>query len=121
MQILAGISVAVLILAALLISIFKGSRPPQPIPSTPTSPMRAKFAAFMFLVCVVILLVTLFKIGPWAGEHLARPLPLIILFVGVIAPWFVGIYSAYKAACAGNKVIRALGASGVLIFCWQRR
>jgi len=116
MQILAVISVAVLILAALLVAIFKGSRPPQPIPSTPTSPKQATFAAFMSAVCAAILLATFTSLGPYVSEHLAPPKPLVVLFVGGIAPWFVGIYFAYKAARAGNKVLRAIGASEVLIF-----
>jgi hypothetical protein len=115
-QILAAISVAVLILAALLVAIFKGSRPPRPIPLTPTSPKQATFAAFMSFVCAAILLVTFTSLGPYVSEHLAAPKPLVVLLVGGIAPWFVGIYFAYKAARAGNKVLRAIGASEVLIF-----
>ena len=116
MQILAVISVAVLILAALLLAIFKGSRPPQPIPSTPTSPRQATFAAFMSVVCAAILLVTFTSLGPYISEHLSPPKPLIVLFVAGIVPWFVGIYFAYRAARAGNKVLRAIGASEVLVF-----
>jgi hypothetical protein len=116
MQILAVTSVAVLILAGLLVAIFKGSRPPQPIQSTPTSSKQATVAAFMSVVCAAILLVTFTTLGPYVGEHLAPPKPLVVLFVGGIAPWFVGIYFAFKAARAGNKVLRAIGASEVLIF-----
>jgi hypothetical protein len=116
MQTLAVISVAVLILATLLVAIFKGSRPPQPIPSTPTSPKPATFAAFMSVVCAAILLATFTSIGPYVSEHLAPPKPLVVLFVGGIVPWFVGVYFAYKAARARNKVLRAIGASEVLIF-----
>jgi hypothetical protein len=36
--------------------------------------------------------------------HPAPPKPLVILSMGVIAPWFGGIYFAYKAARAANKV-----------------
>lgn len=116
MQILAVVSVAVLILAALLVAIFKGSRPPQPLPLTPTSPKQATFAALMSVVCAAVLLVTFTRLGPYVGEHLSPPKPLIFLFVGGIAPWFVGIYFAYRAARAGNKVLRAIGASEVLVF-----
>ena len=116
MQILAVSSIAVLILAALLVAIFKGSRPPQPLPSTPTSPKQATFAALMSVVCAAILLVTFASLGPYVSEHLSPPKPLIVLFVGGIAPWFVGIYFAYRAARAGNKVLRAIGASEVLVF-----
>lgn len=116
MQVLAVISVAALILAGLLVAIFKGSRPPQPIPSPPSPPKQATFAALMSVVCGAILLATFTRLGPYVSEHLAPPKPLVVLFVGVIAPWFVGIYFAYKAACAGNKALRAIGASEVLIF-----
>ena len=118
MQILAVMSTAILIVAALLIAIFKGSRPPQPVPSTPTAPKKAIFAVFMSVVCAAILFVTFTRLGPYVGEHLAPPTPLVVLFVGGIAPWFVGTYFAYKAACAENKLLRAIGASGVLIFVW---
>ena len=70
----------------------------------------------MSVVCAAILLVTFTTLGPYVGEHLAPPKPLIVLLVCGIAPWFVGIYFAYKAARAGNKVLRAIGASEVLIF-----
>ena len=80
MQILAVISVAVLILAALLVAIFKGSRPPQPIPSTPTSPKQTTFAAFMSVVCAAILLVTFTSLGPYVSEHLAPTKPLVVRF-----------------------------------------
>jgi hypothetical protein len=116
MQTLAVISFAVLILSALLVAVFKGSRPPQPIPPTPTSPRQAVYAALISVVCAAVLLVTLTRLGPYLSEHLAPPKPLVILFMGVIAPWFGGIYFAYKAARAANKVLRAIGASEVLIF-----
>jgi len=58
----------------------------------------------MSVVCAAVLSVTLTRLGPYLREHLAPPKPLLILFVGVIAPWFGGIYFAYKAARATNKV-----------------
>src|ERR1700688_2982995 len=64
MQTLAVISVAVLILSALLVAVFKGSHPPQPIPPTPTSPKQAVYAALMSVVCAAVLLVTLTRLGP---------------------------------------------------------
>ena len=70
----------------------------------------------MSVVCAAILLVTFTSLGPYVSEHVAPPKPLVVLFVGGIAPWFVGIYFAYKAARAGNKALRAIGASEVLIF-----
>jgi hypothetical protein len=116
MQILAVAALAVLIVAALLIAIFKGSRPLQPIPSTPTSPKQATLAAFISALCAAIPVATFTIVGPYAGERLSPPKPMFVLFVGGIAPWFVGVYFAYKAARAGNKVLRAFGASEVLIF-----
>ena len=116
MQILAVTSVAVVILAALFVAILKGSRPPQPIPSTPTLPKQATFAAFISVLCAAAMLVTFTTLGPYVGEHFAPPKPLVVLFVSGIAPWFVGVYFAYKAARGGNKVLRAIGASEVLIF-----
>ena len=80
------------------------------------SPKQATVAAFMSVLCVVILLVTFTSLGPYVAEHFAPPKPLVVLFVGGIVPWFVGIYFAYKAARAGSKVLRTIGASEVLVF-----
>ena len=71
MQTLAVISFAVLILSALLVAVFKGSRPPQPIPPTPTSPRQAVYAALISVVCAAVLLVTLTRLGP--SESLQWP------------------------------------------------
>jgi hypothetical protein len=117
MQILATIVVAVVLLAGLLVAIFKGSRPPQPIASSPTPPKRAAIAAFVPVVCAVIQYATFRALASYLWTHLAPPKPLIVLFlVGLIAPWFVGLYFAYSAARAANVVLRAIGASEVLIF-----
>ena len=70
----------------------------------------------MSVVCAAILLVTFTRLGPYVSEHLSPPKPLIVVFVGGIAPWFVGIYFAYMAARARNKVLRAIGAPEVLVF-----
>jgi uncharacterized membrane protein YfcA len=94
MQMLAVISIAVLILAALLVAIFRGSRPPQPIPASPTVPKQAAFAALVPIVCAVIPYATFKGVELYLNHGLAPPKPLVILLLGVIAPWFVGIYFA---------------------------
>jgi hypothetical protein len=37
------------------------------------------------------------------GEHLAPPEPLVVLFAGGIAPWFVGVYFAYRRLARGRN------------------
>jgi hypothetical protein len=66
---------------------------------------KAVYAALMSVACAAVLLVTLTRLGPYLSEHLAPPKPLVIFFMGVIAPWFGGIYFAYQAARAANKVL----------------
>lgn len=116
MNILATVAVVVLLLLALLVAIFKGSRPPQPIPSSPTAPKRAALAALVPIVCALIQYATFKGVGLYNVAYLAPPTPLVILIVGVIAPWLVGIYFAYLAARAASKVLRAIGAVEVLTF-----
>jgi hypothetical protein len=116
MTILATATVGALLLAALLIAIFKGSRPPQPIPSNPTAPKRAALAVFVPVVCIAIQYATFKSVALYRVAYLEQPKPLIILLVGVIAPWLAGIYFAYMAARAANKVLRAIGAVEVLTF-----
>ncbi len=124
MNILPLITLVVLLLAALLIAIFKGSRPLQAVPSNPTAPKRAASAAIVPVVCALISYATLKGFGLYLNVHLVPPKPLIVpmrvaWFVGVIAPWFVGLYFAYLAARAANKVLRAVGAVEVLICLLQ--
>jgi hypothetical protein len=116
MNILATATVGALLLAALLVAIFKGSRPPQPTTSHPTAPRRAALAAFVPIVCALIQYATFKAVVLYDVAYLAPPRPLVILFVGVIAPWLVGIYFAYVAARAASKVLRAVGAVEVLMF-----
>jgi hypothetical protein len=120
MNMLPVVTVVVLLLATLLVAVFKGSRPPQPIPSNPTAPKRAKFAALVPVVCAVVSYATFKAFGSYLRVHLVPPEQLVIpmrvgWFVGVIAPWFVGLYFAYVAARAANKALRAIGALEVLI------
>jgi hypothetical protein len=116
MNILPTATVLVLLLVALLVSIFKGSRPPQPIPSNPPAPKRAALAVFVPILCVAIQYATFKGVALYRVAYLEQPKPLIILLVGVIAPWLVGIYFAYMAARAASKVLRAIGAVEVVTF-----
>ena len=119
MNILPVATVVGLLLAALLIAVFKGSRPPQPIPPNPTAPKHAVFTACVPVVCAFISFATYKGFDLYLNVHLAPPKPLIVpmrvgWFVGVIAPWFVGLYFAYMASRAVNKGLRAIGALEVL-------
>lgn len=120
MNILPFVALIVLVLGALLVAIFKSSRPPQPIPSNPTAPKRAVRAAFVPLACAVVSYATYKGLDLYLTVHLVPPKPLILpmragWFVGGVAPWFVGLYFAYVTARAANKVLRAIGALEVLI------
>jgi hypothetical protein len=119
MPILPTVTVGVLLVAALLIAIFKGSRPPQPIPTTPTASNQAALAAIVPVVCALISYATLQATGSYLTVHLAPPKPWIMpmrvgMLLGGIVPWFVGIYFAYKTARAANKGLRAIGAVELL-------
>ena len=116
MQILPAVTIAVLILAALLISIFKGSRPPQPLPLTPTPTRNAVIAAFVPPLSVLIVCATFRGVEAYTRTHLVPPMPLVILFLGILALWCVGLYFAYVTSCAANKVLRTVGALEMLTF-----
>ena len=105
-------------LAGVFALIYKGSRPPQPLPEHPTPPRRAIVASFIPVVCAAILYATFKGLDLYLRDHLEVPrLPAILIIVmGVVAPWCAGIYSAYRAARAANKVLRAIGSMEVLIF-----
>jgi hypothetical protein len=105
-------------LAGVFALIYKGSRPPQPIPENPTPPRRAVVASLIPLLCTGILYATFKGLGFYLRDHLTVPrLPaILIIVIGVVAPWFVGIYSAYRAARATNKILRAIGSLEVLAF-----
>lgn len=116
-----GILSAVILLALLagvFALIYKGSRPPQPVPEHPTPPRRAVVAALIPVVCTAILYATFKGLDLYLRDHLQVPrLPAILIIVmGVLTPWCAGIYSAYRAAQAANKVLRAIGSIEVLIF-----
>jgi hypothetical protein len=116
---LPGVTVGVLLLVALLVAVLKGSRPPQPIPSNPTAPRRAAIGALVPVVCAVVSYATFKGIGYLSFHHEAvKPFSdamRIGMFVGGIAPWFVGAYFAYVAARAANKALRAIGALETLL------
>ena len=106
-------------LAGVFALIYRGSRPPQPVPEHPTPHRRAVVASFIPVVCAVILHATFKGLGLYLRNHLEVPagLPAILVIVmGVVAPWCVGIYYAYRAARAANKALRAIGSMEVLIF-----
>ena len=104
-------------LAGVLAIIYKGSRPLQTVPENPTAPKKAAFAALMSLVCAFIPYATFRGLDLYMRDHFAPPQrPLVILICGVIAPWCVGIYFAYRAARTANKALRAIGSLEVLIF-----
>ena len=120
MPILPTATVGVLLVAALLIAIFKGSRPPQSVPTTPTAQKQAALAAVVPVVCALISYATFRAIGIYLTVHLAPPIPWITpmrvgMFLGGIAPWFVGVYFAYQTARAANKGLRAIGAVELLV------
>jgi hypothetical protein len=105
-------------LAGVFALIYKGSRPPQPVPEHPTPRRKAIAASLVSAVCAAILYATFKGLDLYLRDHLqVRRLPAIfIIAMGVVAPWCVGIYSAYRAARAANKVLRAIGSVEVLIF-----
>ena len=116
-----GILFAAILLAFLggvFALIYKGSRPPQAVPEHPTQHRKAIVACLIPVVCTAILYATFKGLDLYLRDHLQVPrLPAILIIVmGVVAPWCVGIYSAYRAARAGNKVLRAIGSMEVLIF-----
>jgi hypothetical protein len=105
------------LLAGVFALIYKGSRPPQPVPEHPTPPRRAVVASLIPVVCTAILYATFRGLDLYLRDHLTVPrLPaILIIVIGVVAPWCVGIYSAYRAARAANKILRAIGSMEVLI------
>jgi hypothetical protein len=94
------------------------SRPPQPVPEHPIPPRRAVVASFIPVVCTAVLYATFRGLDLYLQGHLTVPrLPaILIVLMGVVAPWCVGIYFAYRAARAANKILRAVGSMEVLIF-----
>jgi hypothetical protein len=114
------LSAAILLafLAGVLALIYKGSHPPQPVPEHPTPCRKAIVASLIPIVCAAILYATFKGLDLYLRDHLEVPrLPaILIIAMGVVAPWCVGIYSAYRTARAANKVLRAIGSVEVLIF-----
>jgi hypothetical protein len=114
------LSAAILLafLAAIYALIYKGSRPLQAVPEHPTPHRKAIVASLIPFVCTAILYATFEVLDLYLRDHLQVPrLPAILIIVtGVVAPWSVGIYSAYRAARAANKVLRAIGSLEVLVF-----
>ena len=105
-------------LAGVYVLIYKGSRPPQPVPEHPTPPKKAAVASLIPVVCTAILYGTFKGLDLYLRDHLTAPRPLAFLIIvfGVITPWCVGIYFAYRAARAASKTLRAIGSMEVLLF-----
>jgi hypothetical protein len=98
--------------------IYKGSRPPQPVPEHPTPHRKAITASLVPIVCVAIVYATFKVLDLYLRDHLQVPrrVAVLIIAVGVVVPWSLGIYSAYRTARAASKVLRAIGSIEVLIF-----
>ncbi len=105
-------------LAGVVALIYKGSRPLQPVPEHPTTHRRAIVASLIAAACAVILYATFKGLDLYLRDHLQMPrlTAMLVVVMGVVAPWCVGIYSAYRTARAANKVLRAIGSMEVLIF-----
>ena len=105
-------------LAGVFALIYKGSRPPQPVPEHPTPPRKAVVGSFIPVVCTAILYGTFRGLDLYLRDHLTVPrlAAILIVLMGVVAPWCVGTYFAYRAARAANKILRAVGSMEVLIF-----
>ena len=105
-------------LAGVFALIYKGSRPLQPLPEHSTPHRTAVVASFIPVVSIAILYATFRGLDLYLRDHLvvSRPAAISIILVGVVAPWCVGIYSAYRAARAANKILRAIGSIEVLVF-----
>ena len=104
--------------AGVYILIYKGSRPPQPVPEHLTPPRKAAVASIIPVVCAAMFYGVFKGLDLYLRDHVAvpRPLSIWIVLIGVIAPWCVGIYFAYRAARAANKILRAIGSMEVLAF-----
>jgi uncharacterized membrane protein len=105
-------------LAGVFALIYKGSRPPQPVSEHPTPYRKAIVASLIPVACTAILYATFKGLDLYLRDHLQVPrlTATLIIVMGVVAPWCVGIYSAYRTARAANKVLRAIGSMEVLIF-----
>jgi len=105
-------------LAGIFALIYKGSRPLQNVSEHPTPPRRAVVASLVPVVCTAILCATFKGLDLYLRDHLTVPrvAAILIIVIGMVAPWCVGIYYAYRAARAANRTLRAIGSMEVLIF-----
>lgn len=78
-------------LAGIFALIYKGSRPPQPVPEHSTPPRRAVVASFIPVVCTAILYATFRGLDLYLRDHLTVPrlAAILIVLIGVVAPWCV--------------------------------
>jgi len=116
--ILASIFVMGLILGGLLIAIFKGSRPPIPVPRHFTPPRRAAIAVAVSIFCVVVIYATPRAVELFEKTYFVPSQPILTAsaILGVVVPYFLALYYAYVAARAEQILLRAIGATEVLIF-----
>ena len=68
----------------------------------------------MSAFCIAIIFGTFKGVAPYPSDRVL-PMPKVILFLGVIAPWCAGIYFAYRAARTANKGLGAIGSAEVLL------
>lgn len=112
------VAILLAFLAGVFGLIYKGSRPPQPISEHPTPYRKAVVASLIPVVCATVLCATFGGLELYLRNHLHVPsLPAsLIIMIGVVAPWCVGTYFAYRTARAANKILRAIGSMEILIF-----
>jgi hypothetical protein len=105
-------------LAGIYSLIYKGSRPPQPVPERPAPPKKTAVEALIPVVCAAILYGTFKGLDLSLRDRLAvsSPMSIWIILIGVVAPWCVGIYFAYRAARAASRTFRAIGSIELLAF-----
>jgi membrane protein CcdC involved in cytochrome C biogenesis len=105
-------------LAGVFALIYKDSRPPQPVTEYPTTHRKAIVASLIPGACAAILYATFKGLDLYLPDHLQmqRLTAMLVIVLGVVAPWCVGIYFGYRTARAANKVLRAIGSMEVLIF-----
>ena len=114
---MAVVTVGALLIGAVLIAVFKGIRPPQPVSVNPTPLHQAVLDCLVPVVCAAAMYGTFRVLDLYLINHLAPPKPLVVLFAsGFVIPWFAGLFFAYRAARAANRALRAVGAMEVLVF-----
>ena len=72
---------------------------------------KAIVASLIPGACAAILYATFKGLDLYLRDHLQmqRLTAMLVIVLGVVAPWCVGIYFGYRTARAANKVLRAIG------------